>query len=183
MMRQLLLFLLLCFNCRRPGQAHFQTRSYSGRRAGRKSQSAQRPVSSGRMQGFTAGCYPHSTPEQRETPDVPAKAPSPFSAEAAAGIWHLCHPPGEYGADQGSASDSPLSDGLDHLSFLVKRNVKLLSKERSFTLFILKMSKGNSSLRVGSNGTQCWEILLPLENLWRKPVLLSALPCQPVTAL
>ena len=57
------------------------------------------------------------------------------------------------GTGQGSASDSPASDGVDHLSFLVNRNVKLLSKERSFTLFTLEMSKGNFKLRVGSNGT------------------------------
>lgn len=60
-------------------------------------------------------------------------------------------------------SDSPLSEGLGRLSILVKRSIKLSSKERSLTLFILERSKGNSCPRVWSNGTMCWEILLPLQ--------------------
>lgn len=84
-----------CFYCRRPEQARFQTRSHSGRSTGRKPQGAQRPVSPWGMQGFAAGRHPHPSPAQREAPAVPARTPSPLLAEAAAGVWHLRHPPGE----------------------------------------------------------------------------------------
>lgn len=66
------------------------------------------------------------------------------------------------GTGQGSASDSPLSKVLGHLSVLVKRHIKLLSKEGSLTLFILERSERNSCPRVWSDGAKCWETSLPL---------------------
>ena len=153
-----------CFCCRRPDQACFQTRSHSGRSTGRKPQSAQRPVSPGGMQGCAAGGHPDSSPAQREAPTVPAGTPSPLPAEAAAGLWHLHHPPGKWGV--GHRPDSAFQTLLSLRTWLLVclgyKGITLSSRERSPTSFVLERSKGSSCFSMWNNGVKWWEILLAL---------------------
>lgn len=85
----------LCFSCRRCQQTLLQTICYTGGSAEGEPSGSQGPVPPCGVLGPAARGHPHPAPQPGEAPALPPAAPPPLPAEAAAGLRHLRHSPGE----------------------------------------------------------------------------------------
>lgn len=78
------------------------------------------------MLSIATSSHPDPTPQSRKASAIPAGAPPPIPAEAAAGLWHLCHSPGEAAALGKAAESSSLLCTLPLLSCRVLHGPSLL---------------------------------------------------------
>lgn len=148
----------MCFSYRRCQQTLLQAICYAGRSAKGEPSGSQGPVPPRGVLSPAARGHPYPTPQPREASAVPPAAPPPLPAKAAAGLWHLCHSPGE------AAVQSCLGEGdgcarqpEERLLLPLLSDIRLQACFEQFCL--LRGATVPAATAGGTTGSQGWGVL------------------------